>query len=154
MTWLTATVGQFVDQYVDCVFTEKHTFAPKASSPDFLYGTNLLSAGLLLMGFHDSVKDGNADLLATCWTSAAAVFHTTHRTNYLREYVARVLLLEYFLPPKDAHEAEWNSTANLSGRQGGGTEIDKILEFDNRDTKEASRQLGSNLNETTMAIMS
>lgn len=147
-------MGRFIDQHVDCVFLQEHTFTPKATTDEFLYGTNLLSAGLLLMGFHDSVKDGNADLLGACWTSAGSIFHTAHRTNYLREFVARTLLLEYFLPPKDAHDAKWNSTGNLSGREGGGTEIDKILEFDNKNIKEASRQLGPNLNETTMATMS
>jgi len=106
------------------------------------------------MAYHRAVKDGNADVINSCWTSAGAIFHTTHRTNYFREYCARTTLLKYSLPAKDAYEAQWNATVNLSGRKDGAVEVDKSLEFDNCDIKEASRHLGPNLCEDTMKVMS
>ena len=50
-----------------------------------------MSVGMMLWMFSEAIKDGNADL------------------------VDRVLLLQCFLPEKDAEEARWNSVINSKG---------------------------------------
>jgi hypothetical protein len=152
--WLLGKVMEFVALHIDATFDWAHTFECLRKSQVSIYGTNLMSCGLLLWAHHDAVKEGNAQQMDSCWISLGSLFDTAHRTNYLREHFCRTLSLRYTLSARDSLTAAWNATVNMYGGPGGNVEIDKAQEFDNRSTKEASRHLGPNLNQKTMATVS
>ena len=68
----------------------------------FVYACNFLTLGLLWMGFYDSIKEGNGDLLMTYWKFLMLVFKKTGRKNYAIETLNIQLQRHYLLSEREA----------------------------------------------------
>ena len=82
------------------------------------YAKEVLSLGLLLLEFKDSVHEGDGNRILRCWRYFLPLFMASDRTNYAIEAFTLLAQEKYLLSPRMAMQLKWSRTINVHGRPG------------------------------------
>ena len=115
------------------------------------YALDFLSLGLLWLAFHDAIKEGDGNRLVLHWKLLLVVFKSANRPNYGREAVKLLIQQKYILSERKGMELMWSRTVNTKGRIGCNIPCDLHMEHLNRRLKTVLRNLGSNVNPTSIS---
>lgn len=110
-----------------------------------LYACDLLTLGLLWMGFHDAIREGDGDHIMVYWRFLLPLYKTINRKNYAIEALNVQLQQKYLLSERQAAQLIWSHFVNTQGRQGCNIPCDLHIEHLNRRLKITIRHLGSNV---------
>ena len=111
----------------------------------YLYASDLLTLGMIWMGFHDAIREGDGDRVMTYWKFFLPIFRLLGRKNYSIEAVDIQLLHHHHLSERQSAELVWSRFVNTHGRQGKNIPCDLHLEHLNRRLKSSLRNLCSNI---------
>ena len=111
----------------------------------FVYACDVLSLGLLWMGFHDAIREGDGDRVMLYWKFLLPIFRTSGRRNYCIEALNIQLHRRFTLSQRQAAQLVWSRFINTRGRKGCNIPCDLHLEHLNRRLKAAIGSLGSNI---------
>ena len=111
------------------------------------YAKEVLSLGLLLMEFVDSVREACGERIFRCWRYFLPLFKCSDRTNYSVEAFNLLFEYEYALTPRMKQQMMWERTVNVHGKQGRNVSMDLHMEHINKECKQAMGSLGSNIGE-------
>ena len=115
------------------------------------YALDFLSLGLLWVAFHDAIKEGDGSRLVLHWKVLLVVFKSANRPNYGKEAVKLLIQQKYILSERKSMELMWSRTVNTKGRIGCNIPCDLHMEHLNRRLKTVLRNLGSNVNPTSIS---
>lgn len=115
-----------------------------------LYACDLLTLGLLWMGFHDAIREGDGDRVMSYWKFFLPLFKVMNRRNYSIEAVNMQLQRKYHLSERQAAQLVWTRFVNTRGRQGCNIPCDLHIEHLNRRLKTSIRHLSSNVQATSV----
>ena len=110
----------------------------------------VLSLGMLLMEFNDSIREGDGTRILRCWRYFFLFFKASERTNYSIEAFTLLAQEKYLLSPRMAMQLKWSRTINVHGRPGKNIPGDLHMEHLNRECKEAISGLGANITEKSI----
>lgn len=116
----------------------------------FVYACDILTLGLLWLGFYDSTKEGDGERIMRYWKALLPIFRTSGRKNYSIEAVNIQLQLSYLLSPRQAAQLVWSRFINTHGRIGCNIPCDLHLEHLNRRLKTSLSHAGSNITPTSV----
>ncbi|XP_065912891.1 uncharacterized protein [Dysidea avara] len=108
-----------------------------------IYGTDVLTLGLLWLGFSDAIKEGDGDKVFVYWKFLLLVFKSGGCRNYSIEAV-KLLYQTHTLSPRLAAQLKWGRFINTHGRQGCNISGDLYLEHLNNRLKGTLCNLGPN----------
>ncbi len=111
----------------------------------FVYACDVLSLGLLWMGFHDAIREGDGDRVMMYWKLLLPIFKASGRRNYSIEALNVQLHRRFTLSERQAAQLVWSRFINTHGHRGCNIPCDLHLEHLNRRLKTAIRHLGSNI---------
>ena len=111
----------------------------------FVYTCDVLSLGLLWMGFHDAIREGDGDRVMTYWKFLLPIFKVSGRRNYTIEALNIQLQRHFLLSERQAAQLVWSRFVNTRGRKRCNIPCDLHLEHLNRRLKTAMRNLASNI---------
>ena len=114
------------------------------------YAKELLSLGLLLMEFTDSIHEGDGERILRCWRFFLPLFKACGRSNYAIEAFNLLFQYEYVFTPRMKQQLLWDRTVNIHGRQGKNVPMDLHMEHINRACKEAMGNVGSSIGDSTV----
>ena len=97
------------------------------------YAKEVLSLGLLLLEFKDSVHEGDGNRILRCWRYFLPLFKALDRTNYAIEAFTLLAQEKYLLSPRMAMQLKWSRTINVHGRSGKNSPADLHMEHLNRE---------------------
>lgn len=144
------SVSQLADSVAASFITlEKGSTVGKSSDGVLVYACDLLTLGLLWMGFHDAIREGDGERVMMYWKFLLIVFKVTGRKNYSIEAL-NIQFQKQCLSKRQCAQLVWSRFINTHGQQGRNIPCDLHLEHLNRRIKTALRNLGSNI--TTSAI--
>ena len=109
------------------------------------YAKEVLSLGLLLLEFNDSLHEGDGDRNLRCCRYFLPLFKASNRTNYSVEAFTLLAQEKFLLSPRMAMQLKWSRTINVHGRPGKNIPADLHMEHLNRECKDALRGLGANI---------
>ena len=109
------------------------------------YSKELITLGLIWLGFNDAIKEGDGDRVLTYWKFLMLLFKADGRRNYSCEACKILLDYHYFYTPRQAAQLKWSRFVNTHGQPGRNISADLHLEYLNRRAKEAISNLGSNV---------
>lgn len=115
----------------------------------YIYGTEVLTLGLLWLGFNDAIKEGDGDKVFVYWKFLLLVFKRGGCRNYAIEAV-NLLYQTHTLSPRLVAQLKWGRFINTHGRQGCNIAGDLHLEHLNKRLKGILRNLGPNNNTDTI----
>ena len=118
--------------------------ASKSTDSVFVHACDLLTLGLLWMGFHDAIREGDGDRVMLYWKFLLPVFKATGRKNYSIEAVS-IQLQRRHLSERQAAQLLWSQFVNTRGRKGCNIPCDLYMEHLNWWLKTAIRNLHSNV---------
>jgi len=149
MKGLSEIVKQFVD--LDLTFEEHVTHQPKGMK-DLIheYACDVLSLGLLLMEFNDSVREGDGDRIFRCWRYFLLLFKASNRTNYAVEAFTLLAQYHYLFSERMAMQLKWSQTINTHGQPGKNIPADLHMEHLNKLCKSALSGLGANITDSSV----
>ena len=114
-------VSRFVD-LSSCECKKKDKQQKKSSGPDlskhdsvFAYACEVLTLGLLIKEFNDSVREGDGNRIIRCWRYFLLLFKANGRTNYSIEAFNLLAQHDFLLSPRMAMQLTWNRTVNMHG---------------------------------------
>ena len=116
----------------------------------FVYACDVLTLGLLWMGFHDATQEGDGERVMKHWKTLLPIFKTGGRKNYSIEDVNIQLQRFYLLSPWQAAQLVWSHFINTHGRMGCNIPCDLHLEHLNRRLKTSLRYIGLNISPTSV----
>ncbi len=124
-----------------------------SSTPDGVhaYALEVISLGLLWHGFHDAIKEGDGDRVILYWKFLLIVFKAANRPNYGKEAVTLLLQHQHIFSERKRMQLTWSRFVNTKGRTGCNIPCDLHMEHLNRRIKTILRNLGSNINPTSIA---
>ena len=114
------------------------------------YAKELMSLGLLLMEFTDSIHEGDGERILRCWRFFLPLFKACGRSNYAIEAFNLLFQYEYVFTPRMKQQLLWDRTVNIHGRQGKNVPMDLHMEHINRACKEAMGNVGSSIGDSTV----
>ena len=141
-------VRKVVDEYIDIGYPTPSTM--KDNDHVRAYAKELLSFGLLLMEFIDSICEGDGERIIRCWRYFLPLFKCSDHTNYsvkgfnLFEY-------KYAFTPRMKQQVMWEFTINLHGKPGKNVSMDLHMEHINKECKQAMGYLGLNIGDTAVS---
>lgn len=109
------------------------------------YAKEVISLGLLLMEFIDSIREGDGERIIRCWRYFLPLFKSSGRSNYAIEAFNLLFQYEYIFTPRMKQQVMWERTVNYHGKNGKNVSMDLHLEHINRACKDAMGNLGSNI---------
>lgn len=115
----------------------------------YIYGTEVLTLGLLWLGFNDAIKEGDGDKVFVYWKFLLLVFKRGGCRNYAIEAV-NLLYQTHTLSPRLVAQLKWGRFINTHGRQGCNIAGDLHLEHLNKRLKGILHNLGPNNNTDTI----
>ena len=115
------------------------------------YAKELLSLGLLLMEFIDSVCEGDGERIIRCWRYFLPPFKCSDRTNYSVEAFHLLFEYEYAFTPRMKQQVMWERTINVHGKPGKNVSMDLHMEHINKECKQVMGSLGSNIGHTAVS---
>ena len=77
--------------------------ASSCSDGVFVYACDVLSMGLLWMGFHDAIREGDGDRMMTYWKFLLPIFKVSGRRNYTIEALNIQLQRHFLLSERKLH---------------------------------------------------
>ena len=114
----------------------------------YIYGTEVLTLGLLWQGFNDAIKEGDGEKIFVYWKFLLLVFKCGECRNYSIEAV-NLLYQTHTLSPRITVPLKWGRFVNTHGQQRCNIPCDLHLEHLNRRLKGILCNLGSNnINDT------
>ena len=115
------------------------------------YAKEVLSLGLLLMEFIDSVKEGDGERTIRCWPYFLPLFKASGRRNYTIEAFNLLFNVEYAFTPRMKEQLMWERTINVHGKPGKNVSMDLHMEHINRSCKTQMGVLGPNTSEQSIS---
>ena len=115
----------------------------------YIYGTEVLTLGLLWLGFNDAIKEGDGNKVFVYWKFLLLVFKRGGCRNYPIE-VVNLLYQAHTLPPRLSAQLKWGRFINTHGRPGCNIPADLHMEHLNRKLKGILRNLGPNNSSNTI----
>lgn len=115
------------------------------------YALDFLSLGLLWVAFRDAIKEGDGNRLLLHWKLLLVVFKSANRPNYGKEAVKLLIQQKHILSERKCMELMWSRTVNTRGRIGCNIPCDLHMEHLNRRLKTVLRNLGSNVNPSSIS---
>ena len=111
----------------------------------YLYGTDLLTIGLIWHGFYDSIREGDGERILRYWKLLLIIFKVTGHRNYAKEAV--VLLDQYYHTFSERQKTQllWSRCVNTQGIAGANIPCDLFMEHLNRRLKNCIRNMGANV---------
>ena len=140
-------VGEVI-QFVDLKFCQQLQPVPDDSIQ--AYACEVLSLGLLLREFDDSVREGDGTRIIRCWRYFLLLFKANHRHKYAIEAFTLLLQFDFLLPHRLARQLAWSRTVNIHGRAGKNVSCDLNMEHLNREAKKQLSGLGSNITDAAV----
>ena len=127
------------------------TDADVAGQEDFVhnYHCALMTFGLLMIFFSDSVKEGVSTSLLKFLKVALLILRSYGRVKYAYVVLLFLAKIHAILTEKLAFEAVQNRFFNKSGKAGGNVPLDVRMEHLNKLLKIALKQLASNITEAS-----
>lgn len=116
----------------------------------YLYACDLLTLGMIWMGFHDAIREGDGQRVMTYWKFLLPVFKILGRKNYAIEAITIQLQCHHHLSERQSAELVWSRFINSRGGKGCNIPCDLHLEHLNRRLKTLIRNLGSNITGKTV----
>ena len=114
------------------------------------YAKEVMSLGLLLMEFIDSIREGDGTRIVRCWRYFLPLFKACGRKNYCIEAFNLLFQYEYAFTDRMRHQLMWERTINTHGRPGKNVSMDLHMEHINRACKEAMGSLRSNISDKSV----
>ena len=143
-TVLQDAVKKIVSQFVHLSFPVKVKKRSKSMDHVLEYGKDILTMGLLLLEFKDTIKHGAGFRILRCWKFMFLFFRATGHTNYTLESFNLLCHYYYLLPPRYAEQLIWSRFVNTHGSCGRNVSADLHMEHLNRVCKDAVAHLGAN----------
>lgn len=116
----------------------------------YLYACDLLTLGMIWMGFHDAIREGDGERIMVYWKFFLPIFKLLGRKNYSIEAVDIQLLRHHHLSERQAAQLVWSRFINTHSRGGKNIPCDLHLEHLNRCLKDSLRNLHSNVKTTSV----
>ena len=133
---------QVVSNYITLTLPDSTASTYKGNT--YGYGLDVLNLGLMWLGFHDAVREGDGDRIVRYWRFLLPVFHHSKRRNHSLEAL-NLLVQMITLSPRQVAEIKWNRTVNTVGRRGHSVPCDLHMEHLKRRLKFMMANLGSNI---------
>lgn len=114
------------------------------------YASEVLTLGLFLMEFVDSIREGDGDRICRCWQFFLLIFKETGRKNYAIEAFTLLAQLNFTFSPRMAAQLKWSRTINVHGRPGRNVPCDLHMEHLNRTLKGSISSLGANITDKSI----
>lgn len=111
----------------------------------YLYACDLLILGMIWMGFHDAIREGDGERVMLYWKFLLVVFKLTGRKNYSIEAVHIQLMRHHHLSERQSAQLVWSRFINTHGRRGKNIPCDLHMEHLNKCLKDSLRHLHSNI---------
>ena len=92
------------------------------------YAKAVLTMGLLLMVFNDSIHEGDGLRILRCWHFLLLIFKTTGRKNYAIEALTILCQCHYIFTQRLAEQLLYNRTVNVHGQCGKNIACDLYME--------------------------
>jgi len=123
----------------------------EAATDDSVYNYTLdfMGIGMLWLGFHDAIREGDGDRIIRYWKFLMVVFRKTNHYNYSNEGL-KLVLQSLVSSPRKVMELKWSRCINTQGRQGKNIPTDLHMEHLNRKLKDMIKNLGSNVTPKTV----
>lgn len=131
-----------VDNYVRVLTTPQGI---DTSDEVYMYGSEVITLGLLWDNYHDAVREGDGKRVLLVWKFLLIVFKASRRTNYSKEAVLLLAQYYHFLSPRKAEQLLYSRFINMHGRTGCNILCDLHLEHLNKRLKTVLRNLQSNI---------
>jgi hypothetical protein len=141
---LLSCTRQIVNKFVDLSYCEKLN-VNKQYDHVYAYASEILTLGLLLMEFEDSIKEGDGLRIIRCWRYFLLLFKSTKHVNYAIEAFNLLMQCDVMLSPRMAMQLIWSRTVNTHGQAGRSIPCDLHMEHMNRIVKVSMKGLGSNI---------
>lgn len=118
----------------------------KCDNRDYVlqYASEVITLGLFLMEFVDSVREGDGERICRCWSFLLVIFKATGRKNYAIEAFKLLAQLNFVFSPRMAAQLKWSRTVNVHGLPGRNIAMDLHMEHLNRILKGCISCQGSN----------
>lgn len=138
------TAWQIVDSFstVDSIGSTKPTPGDDRVQ---CYSKEMMTLGLLWLGFVDAIREGDGDHVKRYWKFLMLLFKISSRRNYSCESAKLLLDYHYFLTPRQAAQLKWSRFINVHNREGCNIPADLHMEHLNRWIKQALARLGPNV---------
>ena len=146
-------ISKLLSQYVDLNVTFSQSVCSGAENQiDTIneYAMEVISLGLLLLEFNDSVREGDGDRILRCWRYFLLLFKASNKTNYAIEAFTLLAQEKYLLSPRMAMQLKWSRTVNVHGRSSKNVSCDLHMEHLNRLCKNLISGLGANITEQSI----
>ena len=111
----------------------------------YLYAQETLTLGLLWLGFHDAIREGDGDRMVRYWKMLLVLFKSTRHPNYAKEGTLLLMQFKYHLSERQREQLLWSRCINTRGYAGCNVPCDLHLEFLNKRLKGAVRGMGGNV---------
>ena len=83
-----------------------------------VYSKEVITLGLMWLGFNDAIKEGDGDWVLTYWKFLLLLFKVDKQRNYSCKAAKLLLDYHYFLSPRQAAQLKWSRFVNTQGRIG------------------------------------
>lgn len=103
-----------VKQFVDIAFCHKNHVS--ITDGVHCYAKELISLGLLMEEFNDSIREEDGDRILRCWKFLFLIFRATGRTNYAIEAFTLLCQYNFLFTPRMAEQLKWSRTVNMHGK--------------------------------------
>lgn len=114
------------------------------------YASAVLSDGLLLMEFKDSIREGDGPRILRCWKALLLHFYESNHYNYAKEAVRMLATVNALGTPRTAAQITWSRVVNPTGQPGHNIPVDLKNEHLNGVLKEAVSGVGANIYQQTI----
>ena len=108
-----------------------------------LYAREVLTMGLIWLGFNDAIKEGDGDKVIMYWRFLLLAYKHGDSRNYFIEAV-NLLSQLHKLSPRLVAQLKWGRFINTHGRSGNNISADLHMEHLNRRLKTIIRNIGPN----------
>ena len=115
---LLLAVKELFNRFFDLSFTMNPQSKPdKTVKHDHVqeYAKEVLSMGLLLMEFVDSIREGDGERIIHCWRVFFPIFKATNRTKYSIEAFILLAQHDFNFTPRMKQQLVWEWTVNVHG---------------------------------------
>lgn len=114
------------------------------------YASAVLNDGLLLLEFHDAVREGDGPRILRCWKVMLLYFHSARHHNYAIEAIRLLAMVNAMATERVAAQITWSRVVNTRGSAGHNIPVDLMNEHLNRSLKDAVGGIGANVTEKTI----
>jgi len=147
---MSIAMDHIITDFVDIIYPTANLATADGKDHVFEYSKELMSLGLLLMEFNDSIREGDGERILRCWRFFLPLFKACGRSNYAIEAFNLLFQYEYVFTSRMNQQLLWDRTVNIHGRQGKNVSMDLHMEHINRACKEAMGYTGSGIGDNVV----